>query len=269
MARLWVLMNSLTLTHLTHVMKGRAVVEAAIQAAKVNFPPPKTVTLRPLRTGTPTPSDDQDATQRLSTSFDLPPRTPSPEMPQTPRHAPASVSRIQKSSDTLIDISRPNTVPRRRNHKINDVLSSLRPTYGSVSPSPTLVRSRSPDGLSSASTTASTRHMLPFLTGDCNLQRSDVRMVSPNTADPTMSMTRKKAVYQQDPYSHLSTLQRDIMLTIQNASSALGDEEKGVSIGVLVQMIPKRRTSLEPTQLKWVRLLSARMMPNHTVAVTL
>ena len=92
--------------------------------------------------------------------------------------------------------------------------------------------------------------MLPFLTGDCNLQRSDVRMVSPNTADPTMSMTRKKAVYQQDPYSHLSTLQRDIMLTIQNASSALGDEEKGVSIGVLVQMIPKRRTSLEPTQLK-------------------
>lgn len=92
--------------------------------------------------------------------------------------------------------------------------------------------------------------MLPFLTGDCNLQRSDMRMVSPNTADPTMGMTRKKAVYQQDPYSHLSTLQRDIMLTIQNASSALGDEEKGVSIGVLVQMIPKRRTNLEPTQLK-------------------
>jgi len=235
-------------------MKGRAVVEAAIQAAKVNFPPPKTIILRPLRTGTPTPFDDQDATQRLSTSFNLPPRTPSPETPQTPRRAPASVSRIQNPSDTLTDISRPNTVPRRRNYKINDVLSSLRPTYGSVSPSPTHVRSRSPDELWSASTAASTRHMLPSLTGDCDLQRStnfeDIRMVSPITADLSMSVTRKKAVYQQDPYFHLSTLQRDIMLTIQNASSALGDEEKGVSIGVLVQMIPKRYTSLEPTQLK-------------------
>jgi len=75
-------------------------------------------------------------------------------------------------------------------------------------------------------------------------------MVSPITSDPSMSVTRKKAVHRQDPYSHLSALQRDIMLTIQNASSVLGDEEKGVSIEVLVKMIPKRHTSLEPIQLE-------------------
>jgi len=94
----------------------------------------------------------------------------------------------------------------------------------------------------------------PFPTKDRNLQRftdsKDVRIVSPTATDPSMSVAEKKAVRQHDPYSHLSTLQRDIMLTIQNTSSALGDREKGVSIGALVQTIAKQRTSLDHTQFK-------------------
>lgn len=160
----------------------------------MNFPPPKTATGL-LRNSILAPSDDRDAAQQPSTSSDLPPRTPSPESLHIHRRAPASVPQFQKTSGTK---SQPNTVPRRRNYQISDNFSSLRPTHGSISPSPIHVRSRSPSGPSSVSMAVLTGLTTspPFPTKDRNLQRfadsKDVRIVSPTATDPSMSVAEKK-----------------------------------------------------------------------------
>lgn len=161
----------------TSCAKSRTVVEAAMWAAKVNFPPPKTATGL-LRNSILAPSDDRDAAQQPSTSSGLPPRTPSPESLHIHRRAPASVPQFQKTSGTK---SQPNTVPRRRNYQISDNFSSLRPTHGSISPSPIHVRSRSPSGPSSASMAVLTGLTTspPFPTKDRNLQQfTDSKLTS-------------------------------------------------------------------------------------------
>lgn len=59
--------------------------------------------------------------------------------------------------------------------------------------------------------------------------------------------TKMPVTRRRDPYSHLSTLQRDIILTIQNAQSmsdATAKTWRGVSITMLVQAIARRRQDL-------------------------
>ncbi len=83
--------------------------------------------------------------------------------------------------------------------------------------------------------------------------------VASTSREETMSSSnehrtaRKSVSRRRDPYSHLSTLQRDIILTIQNAQSMLsttGDAWRGASITMLVQPIARRHYGLKEHDLE-------------------
>jgi hypothetical protein len=50
---------------------------------------------------------------------------------------------------------------------------------------------------------------------------------------------------QRDPYSNLSNLQREIILTIQNTLLETGNAERGVHINVIVDSIARRSLSFD------------------------
>jgi hypothetical protein len=56
----------------------------------------------------------------------------------------------------------------------------------------------------------------------------------------TRRSTRVTTGVKRDPYSHLSNLQRDIILTIQNTLLGTGSAERGVYINVIVDSIARR-----------------------------
>lgn len=266
-----------------HGPPSRADMESAIHAARVNYPPPEVVTAEPPQDGIPSSSGSGETKQHAA-FLGPPPRTPSPEAPQTPRRAPTSVPRSQQISapDTLPNIPQPNTVPRRKNYRIGEDFPPPRSNNGPTSPSssrleerhiqplrPSLapVRFRSPSGPSIASMATLTHCQAspgsaspaafapPSPTMDRKENRfrnEDVRTVSPprvTAYDTTLDMnvTKNKPAGRGDPYSHLSSLQRDILLTIQNSLSVLGNEEHGASIEVLVRSIARRRPGLDYT----------------------
>ncbi|KAJ3562000.1 hypothetical protein NP233_g9845 [Leucocoprinus birnbaumii] len=242
---------------------NRAVVESAMHAARMNYPLPEEVATQPLRNVGPTQPGPADQTSALPGP---PPRTPSPQLPHTPPRTLASAPRSQPQQvtlDTFFGTSHPNTFPRRRNVDRNPRgLSFSAQNNSPASPTPqerTRRRRRSPDRPTAGPSTRTRNQASEFVSPAASPPsspirdrsalgsgRDDMRMILPSrevTEADTMSeptMARTNATYPRDPYSHLTNLQRDIILTIQNTLSASEDEARGVSITVLAKSIAKR-----------------------------
>jgi hypothetical protein len=262
--------------------KSRAVREIASEAALANYPSPEAVQTKPLRHEVPGPSNANAIERPPGVITPPPPRTPSPEMPQTPKRAPTSVPRPQAIPGSSPGAFEPNTVPRRTNRIRRDYSpgpsldpgpSSSLPTRPRQLSRPSLIptRLRVPSGPSSPSTAILNRYQAspefvsptgsppPSPTRDRSLRRSrndeDIQMAESSPREPIIHTTTdlpatRKVAQRRDPYSHLSTLQRDIMLTIQNTLATSAEPERGVSIVVLVQTISRRRSGISQTEFK-------------------
>ncbi|KXN86894.1 hypothetical protein AN958_09489 [Leucoagaricus sp. SymC.cos] len=258
----------------------RKAVEKASQLAKVNYPPPVAVTTKPLRTeATSGPPEVTEETPGPTS----PPRTPSPEPLQPPQRVPASVGPpTQPPPVTPSNPPQSNTVPRRRNYRIGGDFSSPGPSNEpdlsplqtrprqSSRPSLAPTRLRSPSGPSPASTAAlshqlaSPEFVSPIASPPPSPTRSrpkppsrngeDTRMFSPlpwesrGDATPDVQTTPAAKKRTPDPYSHLSNLQRDIILTIQNLLSTTENMGQGVSITVVVKSVARRRPGINDAQ---------------------
>lgn len=257
--------------------KSRALM-ASVSQGHVNNQHPEALSMHTLQNDLPDIPHPNSTHQPMDTT---PQRTPSPKLddPQTPEQIPRATSRVQQSSESPPESplrSSPMEIDdssHRRNYRIGGDFSLAGPSREpEFSPSPVPKRHREPSRPSLASnrllrnsnrpSTASTavvtqyqaspEFISPTSSPESSTTPRNARSrrepgnsssEMPQVAKPTERMVPRR----RDPYSHLSNLQRDIILTIQNmqnSSSVTGDDWEGASITILVQTIARRRPGL-------------------------
>ncbi|KAF9454553.1 hypothetical protein P691DRAFT_692181 [Macrolepiota fuliginosa MF-IS2] len=253
---------------------SQTVVTSTLQPS-VNDRPPEVLSMRSLQTNLPGVSHPNGLHQISGASLQ---RTPSPEpnIPKTPVRISNAISHTQRSpvfssleSSPVMEV---DDTPSRKNYRIGGDFSSAGPSHERPSPSPAPLRLEQPPhrpSLARNSNRPSTTsiaiinqyHASPQFVPPTNLSPPAARPYnagprpylpelgesSPSEPPQAMIIRERMVTQRRDPYSDLTNLQRDIILTIQNVQNSSGAENswEGVSISMLVQAIATRRPGLK------------------------